>query len=43
LLHQSLIADAHRPKFGPVGYPSYLGFIEADGALRPGHEVFNEL
>lgn len=42
LLHHSLIADAHRPEFGPVGDPQNLAFIEADGSLRPGHEVFNE-
>jgi hypothetical protein len=42
LLHHSLIADAHRPEFGPVGGPGNLAFIEADGTLRPGHEVFNE-
>lgn len=42
LLHHSLIADAHRPEYGPVGAPGYLGFIEADDTLRRGHEVFNE-
>lgn len=42
LLHHSLIADAHRPAFGHVGFPGNLSFIEADGSLRPGHEVFNE-
>ncbi|HOJ39794.1 MAG TPA: hypothetical protein PK644_04930, partial [bacterium] len=42
LLHHSLIADAHRPEFGPVGFPGNLAFIEADGSLRPGHEIFNE-
>ncbi len=42
LLHHSLIADAHRPEFGPLGSPGNLAFIEADGSLRPGHEVFNE-
>jgi hypothetical protein len=42
LLHHSLIADAHRPEFGPVGGPENLAFIEADGSLRKGHEVFNE-
>jgi hypothetical protein len=42
LLHHSLIADAHRPEFGPVSAPGNLAFIEADGSLRPGHEVFNE-
>ena len=42
LLHHSLIADAHRPEFGPVGGPGNLAFLEADGSLRPGHGVFNE-
>jgi hypothetical protein len=42
LLHHSLIADAHRPTHGPIGFPGYLGFIELDGSLRPGHDVFNE-
>jgi len=34
--------DAHRPEFGPLGPPGNLSFIEADGSLRSGHEVFNE-
>lgn len=42
LLHHSLIADAHRPEYGPVGDPMNLAFVEADGTLRPGHDVFNE-
>jgi hypothetical protein len=42
LLHHSLIADAHRPEFGPYGAPGNLSFIEADGTLRPGHEIFND-
>lgn len=42
LLHHSLIADAHGPGYGPVGGPENLAFIEPDGSLRPGHEVFNE-
>ena len=42
LLHHSLIADAHRPQYGPVGDPMNLAFIEADGSLRPGHDAFNE-
>jgi hypothetical protein len=42
LLHHSLVADAHRPEFGPVGDPGNLAFIEADGSLRKGHDVFNE-
>jgi hypothetical protein len=42
LLHHSLIVDAHRPEFGPVGMPGTLAFIEADGSLRAGHGIFNE-
>lgn len=42
LLHHSLIADAHRAEYGPLGSPGNLSFIEADGSLRPGHGVFNE-
>ena len=42
LLHHSLIADAHRSEFGPLGGPGNLSFIESDGSLRPGHEVYNE-
>jgi hypothetical protein len=42
LLHHSLIADAHRPEFGPTSAPGNLAFIEADGSLRPGHEAFNQ-
>ena len=42
VLHHSLIADAHRPEYGPLTAPGNLAFIEADGTLRPGHAVFNE-
>lgn len=42
LLHHSLVADAHRPEYGPLSAPGNLAFIEADGKLRPGHDVFNE-
>lgn len=42
VLHHSLVADSHRPEFGPVGAPENLAFIEADGTMRPGHELFNE-
>jgi hypothetical protein len=41
-LHHSLIADLHLPEYGPVGGPGDLRFINADGSLRKGHEVFNE-
>lgn len=42
LLHHSLVADAHREEYGPISFPGNLSFIEADGSLRKGHEVFNE-
>lgn len=42
LLHHSLIADSHRPEFGPLTDPGNLAFIEADGSLRPGHAIYNE-
>ena len=41
VLHHSLIADAHRPHFGPTDHAGYMAFIEADGSLRPGHGIFN--
>jgi hypothetical protein len=41
-LHHSLAADLHRDEWGPVGWPEWLHFIEADGSLRAGHEAFNE-
>jgi Cellulase (glycosyl hydrolase family 5) len=41
-LHHSLIADLHRDAYGPVGRAEWMHFIEADGTLRPGHEVFND-
>jgi hypothetical protein len=42
LLHFSLIADAHGADSGPVGSPGNLSFIQKDGTLRPGHEIFND-
>jgi endo-1,4-beta-mannosidase len=42
VLHHSLIADAHRPEYGPMDHAGNLSFIEADGSLRPGHGVFND-
>ncbi len=41
LLHHSLVIDCHRPEYGPVSNPGNLAFIEADGTLRPGHDVIN--
>ncbi len=43
-LHESLVADLHRPQFSPLGVASsasYMAFINMDGSLRPGHDVFN--
>ena len=42
LLHWSRIADAHGPDGGPVGAPGNLSFINQDGSLRAGHEVFSQ-
>ena len=41
-LHYSKVADLHGPEDGPVGGPGNLAFIQKDGTLRPGHEVFNQ-
>jgi hypothetical protein len=41
-LHHSLVADLHLPEYGPVDSPGDLRFINADGSLRRGHEVYNE-
>ncbi|HEY0373252.1 MAG TPA: hypothetical protein VGC94_00540 [Amnibacterium sp.] len=41
-LHHSLIADLHRGGYGPVGSSEVMHFIEPDGAVRTGHEAFNE-
>jgi hypothetical protein len=49
LIHElghSLVADCHRPAYGPVSEVGFMGCIEADGSLRPGHgairRYFNE-
>jgi hypothetical protein len=41
-LHHSLVADLHAAEHGPVGPPGRLEFINADGSLRAGHEIFND-
>jgi len=38
-LHHSLQADEHRKEYGPYGKPGNLSFIEANGSLRPYHDV----
>lgn len=42
LLHHTLVADGHRPDYGPISTAGYMAFIEADGSLRRYHDVFNE-
>ena len=42
VLNHSLMTDSHRQEYGYVGFPGILIFIESDGSLRRGHEVFNK-
>lgn len=42
LLYHSRVADGHRPEHGPIGPPGYMAFVELDGSVRPGHEIFND-
>lgn len=42
LLHHTLVADGHRPEYGPISIAGYMAFIEADGSLRSHHQVFND-
>jgi hypothetical protein len=43
VLHHSLVIDAHRPEHGPINEAiGALHFIERDGSLRAGHDVFND-
>lgn len=41
-LHHSPVADLHRPVPGRKWQTMYMAFIEPEGSIRPGHEVFNE-
>ena len=41
-LHHSKVADLHRPVPGRKWETMYMGFIEPDGTIRRGHEVYNE-
>jgi hypothetical protein len=41
-LHHSPVADLHRPIPGRKWETMYMGFIEPDGSIRSGHEVYNE-
>jgi hypothetical protein len=41
-LHHSWVADLHRPVPGRQWETMYMGFIEPDGSVRAGHEIYNE-
>ena len=41
-LHESLVGDLHRAQYGVLSSASSMHFIEMDGSLRAGHEVFND-
>ncbi|MDR1634786.1 MAG: cellulase family glycosylhydrolase [Bifidobacteriaceae bacterium] len=41
-LHYSLVADLHNPEDGSVGHSYNLAFTTKTGAMRPGHEIFNQ-
>jgi hypothetical protein len=41
-LHESYVADLHRPQYGPVSSAGYMAFVNMDGSLRAGHDVFNQ-
>jgi hypothetical protein len=40
-LHESPVADLHRPQYGIISSAEYMAFIHMDGSLRAGHHVFN--
>jgi len=42
LLHHTLVADGHRPEYGPISRAGYMACIEADGTMRKHHAVINE-
>ncbi len=42
LLCHTLVADGHRPEYGPITAAGYMAFIESDGSIRPYHDVFNK-
>ncbi len=42
VLHHSLVADCHRPDFGPVSEVGFMGCIEADGTMRKGYESIRQ-
>lgn len=42
LLCHTFVADGHKPYYGPISKAGYMAFIEEDGSLRYGHEIFNK-
>ncbi len=42
VLHHSLVADCHRPEFGPVSEVGFMACVEADGTMRKGYESIRE-
>ncbi|AGN02515.1 hypothetical protein L593_12880 [Salinarchaeum sp. Harcht-Bsk1] len=42
LLHHTPVADGHREAYGPIYDAGNLSFVDSDGSLRAGHDVFNE-
>ena len=42
LLHHTLVADGHRPEYGPMSSAGYMAFIEKNGSLRSYHDIFNK-
>lgn len=41
LLCHTLVADGHRPEYGPITNAGYMACIERDGTLRPHHGFIN--
>ena len=41
-LYESPVGDLHRPDLGPISSAGYMAFINRDGSLRNGHEIFND-
>ena len=41
-LYESPVGDLHRPDLGPISSAGYMAFINRDGTLRNGHEIFND-
>ncbi|MEI8246563.1 MAG: cellulase family glycosylhydrolase [Lentisphaerota bacterium] len=41
-LYESPVGDLHRPDLGTMSSAGYMAFINRDGSLRKGHEIFND-